>query len=137
MYIHPVEFFPERNFRIDPQACFVIMPFGQSWSPRIYRIIRESVENAGYVCRRGDEYYGRIVLVDVWERINEASFVIADLTSENPNVYYELGMAHTLGKEIIPIIQNGSQVPFDQQPFRVLMYEDSVDGCDLLRRRLP
>src|SRR5215470_13768319 len=113
------------------------MPFTTPWSSRIYRIFQEIVETEGYNCRRADDYYGRVVLDDVWKRLNEASFVIADLTSENPNVYYELGIAHTLGKEIIPIIQSRSQIPFDQQPFRVLIYEDNADGYEVPRSRLP
>jgi uncharacterized protein YjbI with pentapeptide repeats len=137
MYIHPVDFYPDRNFRVDPRACFVIMPFAEAWSQEVYGVIKEGVEGAGFVCRRGDDYFGRVVLVDLWQRLNEASFVVADLTSENPNVYYELGIAHTLGKEIVPIIQRGSRIPFDQQPFRILMYENSVQGLGRLSRTIP
>ena len=113
------------------------MPFQEAWSNRIYRIVREIVENSNFTCRRADEYFGRVVLEDVWQRLNEAAFVIADLTANNPNVYYELGIAHALGKEIIPIIQSNTQIPFDQQPFRVLVYEDNADGYEVLSSRLP
>lgn len=116
MYIHPVSFFSDTNFRLDPRACFVIMPFSAPWSSRVFKIIRTIVEAEGFTCRRADDYYGRVVLDDVWKRLNEAAFVLADLTLENPNVYYELGIAHTLGKEIIPIIQSQSRIPFDQHP---------------------
>jgi len=113
------------------------MPFSQPWSTRIYKIIRDVVEPLGYSCKRADDYYGRVVLEDLWKRINEAAFIIADLTSDNPNVYYELGIAHTLGKDIIPLLQSHSMVPFDQQPFRVLFYEDNADGYEILTERLP
>jgi uncharacterized protein YjbI with pentapeptide repeats len=137
MYIHPANFFEDRSYQIDPNSCFVLMPFSEAWSTRIFRIIREVVEPIGYTCRRADDYYGRVVLEDLWRRINEAAFIIADLTAHNPNVYYELGIAHALGKEIIPILQSHSQIPFDQQPFRVLFYEDNADGYEVLRDRLP
>src|SRR6266446_2745179 len=137
MYIHPAGFFEDRNYQVDPDSCFVLMPFTEPWSTRIFRLIREVVEPLGYTCRRADDYYGRVVLEDVWLRINEAAFIIADLTSHNPNVFYELGIAHTLGKDIIPILQTHSQIPFDQQPFRALFYEDNADGYEILKERLP
>lgn len=137
MYIHPAGFFEDRSYQIDPNSCFVLMPFTEPWSARIFRLIREVVEPLGYNCRRADDYYGRVVLEDVWRRINEAAFIIADLTSHNPNVLYELGIAHTLGKDIIPILQTHSQIPFDQQPFRALFYEDNADGYEILKERLP
>jgi len=137
MYIHPAGFFEDRPYQVDPNSCFVLMPFMEPWSTRIFRLIREVVEPLGYTCHRADDYYGRVVLEDVWLRINEAAFIIADMTSLNPNVFYELGIAHTLGKDIIPILQTHSQLPFDQQPFRALFYEDNADGYEVLRERLP
>lgn len=140
MFVRPVPFFEDRTFPINARLCFVIMPFAEQWSPRIYREIRETVENRcnlEYECRRADDFYGKVVLGDIWQRMNEASFIIADLTNQNPNVFYELGLAHALGKDVIPILQNGHTIPFDQQPFRILFYEDNSDGYEVLRTRLP
>ena len=113
------------------------MPFNEKWSNRLFRIIKEIIESSGFECRRADDYYGKVVLSDIWTALNEAAVVIADLTNQNPNVYYELGLAHTLGKDIIPLLQNGSTIPFDQQPFRILFYEDNSDGEAILREQLP
>ncbi len=137
MHIHPVDFFEDKHFRINPKLCFVLMPFTEKWSNRVYRVIKEIVEDLGFECKRADEYYGKVVLSDIWQALNEAAFVISDLTEANPNVYYELGLSHTLGKDIIPLLQNGSTIPFDQQPFRILFYEDNSDGDALLKERLP
>jgi|ERR1022692_1105187 uncharacterized protein YjbI with pentapeptide repeats len=140
MFIRPVQFFDDRTFPINPRLCFVIMPFTENWSTRIYKEIRETVEtkcDINYECRRADDFYGKVVLGDIWQRMNEASFIVADLTNQNPNVFYELGLAHALGKDVIPILQNGHTVPFDQQPFRILFYEDNSDGYEILRMRLP
>ena len=60
-----------------------------------------------------------------------------DLTARNPNVYYELGIAHILGKEIIPILQQGEEIPFNQKPFRILYYEDNIDGERILKTEIP
>src|SRR5438105_1548280 len=115
MFIHPAVFFEVRTFRVRPRSCFVIMPFTASWSDRTYAIVKETVEASGYACDRGDDFRGRVILTDIWQQINEAEVILADLTDENPNVYYELGLAHALGKEVIPIAQVGTHVPFDQQ----------------------
>jgi uncharacterized protein YjbI with pentapeptide repeats len=137
MHIHPVPFFDDRSFRVDPSACFVLMPFEATWSRRIWEQLKGAVEAEGYACHRADDYYGKVVVSDIWQRINEAGFVIADLTEANPNVYYELGLAHALGKDLIPLMQTGGDVPFDQLPFRILFYEDNADGYKVLEERLP
>lgn len=136
MHVYPISFFEDRRFKIDPKLCFVLMPFKEPWSERVHNAIKEIVEELGYNCRRADDLYGRVILWDVWQSINEAAFVIADLTSDNPNVYYELGLAHALGKEIIPLLQKGSDIPFDQRPFRILNYEDNLDGRRQLEKEL-
>jgi pentapeptide repeat protein len=59
---------------------------------------------------------------------NEAAFIVADLTGANPNVYYELGLAHTVGTETLPLIQRGEQIPFDQRSYRIVVYDDTEGG---------
>ncbi len=117
--------------------CFVIMPFTETWSDRIYKLLKKIVNSLGYECIRADDVYGSIVLKDIWQKINEAGFIIADLSKRNPNVYYELGIAHTLGKNIIPLLQRGEIIPFNQQAFRILIYEDNMDGAEILQEQLP
>lgn len=137
VHVYPVDFFEDKQYSIDPKLCFIIMPFGAIWSDRIYKTIEEIVSGTGFKCIRADMSYGRVVLSDVWEQINRSAFLIADLTGANPNVYYELGIAHCLGKEIIPLLQRGEDIPFDQRPFRILFYEDNRDGYHILERELP
>jgi hypothetical protein len=137
VHVYPVPFLEDRAFPLRDDMCFVIMPFEPPWSTRIYKLIKGLVEEAGYTCKRADDLYGRVILSDIWQGLNEAAFVIADLSDQNPNVYYELGLAHTLGKEIIPLLQSDQDIPFDQKPFRVLFYEDNADGYEVLRARLP
>jgi Pentapeptide repeats (8 copies) len=137
MQIFPADFFPGREFSIEPDLCFVVMPFAEPWSNRTFTILKETLAPLGYRCVRADDVYGRVVLTDIWDLMNRAAFVIADLTAGNPNVYYELGMAHTLGKDVIPLLQSGERIPFDQRPFRILFYEDNRDGEAVLARRLP
>jgi hypothetical protein len=136
MQIYPAQFLGDRDLPIDAKLCFVIMPYTASWSDRVYVRLKAAVEGCGYTCRRADELYGRVVLRDIWQGINAAAFVVADLSDENPNVYYELGLAHALGKDIIPLLQSGQTIPFDQTPFRVLSYESSEAGLRALETQL-
>ena len=73
---------------------------------------------------------------DVWKGIFQAKVVIADLTSRNPNVYYELGIAHTLGKRFILLAQNIDDIPFDLRHYRCILYTDDVDGFEQLTQNL-
>jgi len=59
----------------------------------------------------------------VWEGINRARLIIADLTGRNPNVFYELGIAHTLGKPVIMLTQSMDYVPFDLRHLRCIVYQ--------------
>lgn len=123
MFVYPAEFFEDRVYKVNPRLCFVLMPFTEPWSDGVYVAIRSAVGGADFECRRADDDLGRIILRDIWERINEAAFVVADLTAFNPNVFYELGVAHTVGTPSIPIAQTGTRLPFDQQAYRALMYD--------------
>ena len=56
--------------------------------------------------RADDIYDNRPIIEDVWRCTNEARILIAELTGRNPNVFYETGIAHTVGKEVILITQS-------------------------------
>lgn len=136
MHVYPAGFFMDRRYVVDPKLCFLLMPFEQRWSSRVFATVCSTVEGFGYRCMRADEDRGSIVLRDIWDRINEAAFVVADLTGGNPNVYYELGLAHTVGTEVLPLIQAGEPIPFDQRSYRIVIYEDTDDGHERLSRDL-
>jgi hypothetical protein len=58
------------------------------------------------------------------------------LTDRNPNVFYELGLAHALNKEVILLTQDINDVPFDLRHFRIIVYQDSISGADKLKSTL-
>jgi len=87
-------------------------------------------------CQRADEKDGRVVMDDIWEGINKARFVIADLTGKNPNVTYEVGLADVLGKKVILLSQTPDDVPFDFKGIRLITYENSIDGVSKLSEKL-
>jgi nucleoside 2-deoxyribosyltransferase len=77
------------------------------------------VEEAGLVCVRGDEIYTRqAVIQDIWHSIRKARLVVAELSGRNPNVMYEIGLAHAIGKPIILLNRDEEDGPFDLRTLR-------------------
>ncbi len=128
-----------RQFDQDEDLCFLLMPFSEPWSNDVWALIKsiiESVEGCNYRCQRADEKDGRVIMDDIWEGINKAKYVIADLTNKNPNVTYEVGLADVLGKEVILLSQNPNDVPFDFLGLRLITYENSIGGVRKLSNEL-
>jgi hypothetical protein len=99
--------------------------------------IKAIVESEGINCKRADEIHGtNIITFDIWEKINRARFIIADLTGKNPNVFYEIGLAHALGKEVILITQTMDDVPFDLKSIRCIVYSYTPRGMKELEASL-
>ncbi|MFF2300693.1 hypothetical protein [Arthrobacter sp. NPDC058127] len=129
--------FSSRNTRIAAGKCCVLMPFTEPWSTRIWsRVIRPKLEDLGITAVRADDLFGHDVMEDIWEMINTSEYVIADITGRNANVFYELGIAHTLGKKVILLTQTTADIPFDLNRYRHIIYQDNIDGTDYLGDQL-
>lgn len=133
--VNPV--FNGRNFSMKDKHCFILMPFTESWSDRVWKQLGLILEREGFSFSRADSLYGHNILEDIWIAINESSLIIADITSRNPNVFYEIGIAHTLGKKVILLTQKVTDIPFDFKNYRHIIYEDNVDGFNILSVELP
>jgi|GEM_PF-2902618 len=136
-YFRIEPFFQERNFVFDDKLVFVLMPFGEPRSDRIWEKLSEIVTKQGLHAERADNRYGPIIIEDIWSGLVESRLIICDVTGWNPNVFYELGIAHTLGKDVILITQQGTPFPFDTQGLRHLIYTDNPKGMRLLEEELP
>jgi transcriptional regulator with AAA-type ATPase domain len=115
-----------RQFVKENDLCFVLMPFAEERDLQsVYnQHIKPVVSQAGLRCVRADDINDISgVMQSVWEGINRARLIIADLTNRNPNVFYELGIAHTLGKPVIIITQSMDFIPFDLRHLRCIIYE--------------
>lgn len=109
---------PDRKPRI-----FVIMPFDSTFDPVYEKFIASTFEAAGCDVFRGDDIRSlQNVMKDVVQSILECDLVVADLTDENPNVFYELGLAHAFDKPVILLTQSIDDVPFDLRSYRLLSY---------------
>jgi hypothetical protein len=104
--------------------CFVIMPFG-GWGDDYYETVyKPAVESANLVAHRADDLFRPSTIVnDIWAYTKKAKLLLADLTGRNPNVFYELGLAHALGKPAILIASSMEEVPFDLRALRVIIYD--------------
>jgi len=108
---------------------FVIMPFLKELKPVYDDHIRSATQKLGLTVARGDDFFtAKSVMSDIWNAMNYCRLVIADCTGRNPNVFYEMGMAHTLGKPVILISQNKEDIPFDIQHIRYLIYDFTPKG---------
>ena len=124
------------NVSEDPKTMFVLMPFREEFNA-IYSIIREAGTSLGLKVLRADEMTSPGLITDqILEAINYSGIILADLTHKNPNVLYEVGIAHTLNKKTILITQNFEDVPFDLASLRVIVYENSVSGAKSLEENL-
>lgn len=105
-------------------TCFVVMPFDSLFKIQYERVIRPAIEELGLKCVRGDEIYSKPnVMADIWKCLRRTRLVIAELTGRNANVFYEIGLAHAIGKPIILLTRNENDVPFDLKALRYWYYD--------------
>lgn len=130
--------FRGRDFQIDQQLAFVLIPFNEPFNTIYEDHIKPSVESIqGLTCLRADDIYdNRPIIEDIWRCTNQARILIAELTGRNPNVFYETGIAHTVGKEVILITQSMDDVPFDLKHLRCIVYEYTPKGIKTLEENL-
>lgn len=99
----------EKSVHVSPgESCFVVMPFSAPLGDYYSKIYRPAIEKAGLVPVRADaEIFGTGKIIDqIWSGIRAAKVLVAELTSRNPNVFYELGLAHALEKPVVLISSN-------------------------------
>lgn len=109
--------------RIMPTS-FVLMPFSDEFNEIYSRFISRALTEAGYEVRRADDVASnQSILKDIVQSIVSSDLIVADLTSPNANVYYELGLAHAFGKPVILLTQDISGLPFDLKSYRVITYD--------------
>jgi hypothetical protein len=119
--------------------CFVVMPFEDEDLQIVYEdyVKPALVDGCNLLCERGDDVFGSdVIMDDILKSIENADVVLADLTGKNANVFYEVGICHTLRKQVILLAQSADDVPFDLRHRRVLIYDYSPRGCKRLESKL-
>jgi nucleoside 2-deoxyribosyltransferase len=106
--------------------AFVLMPFDSAFND-IYKIgIKAVVSQFGdMIAERVDEQmYREGILERIYRQIELADIVIADMTGQNPNVFYEVGYAHAKSKLCILLTSDAADIPFDSSAAYRLQFLD-------------
>jgi len=107
---------------------FVLMPFAKEFDD-IYKYgIKGAAKDVGAHAERVDEQLFHEGILDrVFNQISKADVIVADMTDRNPNVFYEVGYAHALGKIVLLVTQDADDIPFDLQNRLHVIYQGSID----------
>ena len=109
-------------------------PFEMTFD-KVCDAIRSACTECDLRCRRADDIWDQAeVIQDIFSLIYRSRIVVCDFSKRNPNVLYEAGIAHTLGKPVIPVVQNPDDIPFDLRHLRFIKYHDNGEGREKLKR---
>lgn len=130
-----------KNISIDAvkPTVFSIMKFAPDFDDLYNDVIKTQCENMGLESVRADECYTtNAIIQDIVTSIMNASVIIADVTMDNPNVFYELGYAHALQKPTILLadIDKRDKLPFDISGFRTIFYLNTIGGKKEIEQKL-
>jgi len=113
------------------KSAFVVMQFSKEYNELYEEVIKPVIKEFGYECKRADEIYTSTpILEDIRQSIKESSVVVAEITPDNPNVFYELGYSQAINKPIILLCDRsrGNKLPFDISGIRTIFYENKIVG---------
>jgi len=126
------------RLRVKEKTCFVLMPFDADFD-EVYAEIKDCMTQIGFDCKRADDIFvSRSILETVILEIKQSQLIIADLTTRNANVFYELGIAHILKDipSVILISQSVDRLPFDISHNLVVQYNDrNLKGLNVRLRK--
>lgn len=115
---------------------FVIMPFDSALDV-VYGQVKKTCDQLRLRVERADDIFSASrVMEDIWNSICNSGIIVADCTGRNANVFYEIGIAHTVGKKVILLAQSTSDVPSDITHFRYIKYDKSSAGLRILGKKL-
>ena len=119
------------HVKVEKPTAFAIMKYEKDFDELYQEVIVHVCKDYGYSCHRADEFYtSSAIIQDIIKEIANASLIIADITMDNPNVFYELGYAHALHKPTILLADKGKRdrLPFDISGYRTIFYENTIGG---------
>lgn len=116
---------------------FVVMPFAEGRRAIYDDHIVPPIKRLGLSVARADDYLTtHPIMSDVWAGLCGCGVVVADCTGRNPNVFYEIGVAHTIGKPVVLITENADDVPADLRHMRYIAFEYTPRGMTAFERQL-
>lgn len=131
----PTVFRLSSSQNVDPNLMSAMMPFGGFDS--VWNAIQQVAESNVMTARRADSIWEHHEIIqDIVALIDRSAIIVCDCTGRNANVFYEIGIAHALGKEVILITQNASDIPFDLAHLRNIRYLNNGEGIERLKADL-
>jgi hypothetical protein len=139
---------PRKSMRVSPvfglphgkkyvRDVFVLMPFAAELKPVYEDHIKPVCESLSMTVARADDFFThKSIIEEIWSAIAQSHILIADCTGRNPNVFYEIGMAHSIGKPVVLITQEPDDVPFDLRHRRYLQYKYTPPGMKQFEKAL-
>lgn len=118
--------------------CFVIQPFDYKYNKRYEDVFKPAIIAMRIKPYRVDEDPSVIIPIDsIEEKIKNSKFCLADISMNNPNVWYEVGFAYALGKDVILVSEKQTQYPFDIRHRNVIAYDtDSAQDFTILKESI-
>lgn len=124
------------SLSVKPDQVFVLTPFSYSYKSA-YDEIAKVCREVGLVAKRGDEeHISGGILLHIIREIAQSRLVIANISGRNPNVFYELGIAQSIGKPVLIVSKSFSEIPFDLRQQQLILYEKEDELRDRLRDAL-
>lgn len=115
----------------ETRKAFVLMPFKEPYDSYYPAIFRPALEAARYLVARADDVFTpRPIMLDVQKAIVDADLILCEMSERNPNVFYELGLAHAIGRPAILVSRKEEDIPFDLRHVRVIVYDYSRPGWE-------
>jgi hypothetical protein len=108
---------------------FMLSPFGDPFDKYFREVLKPGLQQHGHELARADESYAPgIIIYSIFRSILDSDVILAEVTRRKPNVFYELGIAHSYGKPTIIIAQSAKELPFDVRHMRCIEYDPSREG---------
>jgi len=121
---------------VDDTLLSVMMPFAPQFDA-VHATIQATAGALNMRCLRADDIWeNEAIIQDVVSLINRSRIIVCDCTNRNANVFYETGIAHTLGRDVILITQSEADIPFDLRHIRYVIYLNNGEGRERLAERL-
>jgi hypothetical protein len=124
------------DLEVEKKSVFVLTPFHEK-NMKEYNVIASTCQNIGLQCSRGDEEYVKgDLLPHILKKIAKSRFVIANINGRNPNVFYELGLAHAMDKPVIIVSNIVEEIPFDIKSKNIILYKNEIELRNELNRTI-
>ncbi|MDX7780336.1 hypothetical protein SJR98_19845 [Aeromonas hydrophila] len=116
-----------KDIDVKSKTVFVLTPFNEEYN-KDYQWVEEAFSKHKYICTRGDDVkVQNNLLSHIIKEMLSSKFVVANISGRNPNVFYELGIAHALGKDVILISRSEKDITFDLSSSQIIIYKERED----------